>query len=404
MRITPEILDDIRIQTARKDAPPPKITPAMQEGILKVSVDVPAPVVPLAAIPKLVHAAETATPGRGRICIVGYPSRVGGADTELDHQIDVWQRLGVEVHAIPTGDPSPEQKGILLEERGCVVHKSNDWQACRNMHVISYCNGPFLTAAARIREYALSTTFVNCMTWLFANERKAAADRYLDYEIYQRKEVHDSLFPQLAALNPHLRGFVVKPYFRASDFPYIPYKRRKHDKFVFGRIHREDPFKLHPRTVEICEKISSPVPKECIILGMHDACARKIGRMPAWMKGYRANAFTQTEFYGYVDHIVNPADPQHTENLPRIAFESAASGLPMLVDNKGGWTELVEHEKTGFLCGSPEDYIKYGSLLAQNRDLAARISGAAYIKLTTKFSIDAAMWEWESFFRTVGVL
>lgn len=30
------------------------------------------------------------------ICVIGYPLRLGGADTELDHQIRVWQaRRGV---------------------------------------------------------------------------------------------------------------------------------------------------------------------------------------------------------------------------------------------------------------------------------------------------------------------
>ncbi len=37
------------------------------------------------------------------ICVIGYPSRLGGADTELDHQIRVWQALGLQVHLIHTG-------------------------------------------------------------------------------------------------------------------------------------------------------------------------------------------------------------------------------------------------------------------------------------------------------------
>ena len=38
------------------------------------------------------------------ICVIGFPSRVGGADTELDHQIRVWQALGIRVHLIHTGE------------------------------------------------------------------------------------------------------------------------------------------------------------------------------------------------------------------------------------------------------------------------------------------------------------
>ena len=55
------------------------------------------------------------------ICVIGYPSRVGGADTELDHQIRVWQALGVKVHLIHTGfnrrqSPSHEDGGTRLRD------------------------------------------------------------------------------------------------------------------------------------------------------------------------------------------------------------------------------------------------------------------------------------------------
>lgn len=37
------------------------------------------------------------------VCIIGHPSRLGGADTELDHQIYCWQAMGVDVHVCHTG-------------------------------------------------------------------------------------------------------------------------------------------------------------------------------------------------------------------------------------------------------------------------------------------------------------
>ncbi|HQX51388.1 MAG TPA: hypothetical protein PLR25_15845 [Planctomycetaceae bacterium] len=38
-----------------------------------------------------------------QICVIGYLSRLGGADTDLDHQIHVWRALGLEVHLLHTG-------------------------------------------------------------------------------------------------------------------------------------------------------------------------------------------------------------------------------------------------------------------------------------------------------------
>lgn len=33
------------------------------------------------------------------ICVIGHPSRLGGADTELDHQISCWLGVFTETHA-----------------------------------------------------------------------------------------------------------------------------------------------------------------------------------------------------------------------------------------------------------------------------------------------------------------
>jgi len=49
------------------------------------------------------------------ICVIGFPSRLGGADTELDHQIRVWQALGSKVHLIHTG-PLDDNLRAMREE------------------------------------------------------------------------------------------------------------------------------------------------------------------------------------------------------------------------------------------------------------------------------------------------
>jgi len=36
------------------------------------------------------------------LCVIGHPSRLGGADTELDHQIHCWQLMGIKVHICHT--------------------------------------------------------------------------------------------------------------------------------------------------------------------------------------------------------------------------------------------------------------------------------------------------------------
>ena len=55
------------------------------------------------------------------IWVVGYPSLFGGADTELDHNIDLWRSFGVEVHLVPTGGPNAAAMRSCGQEKGSEV-------------------------------------------------------------------------------------------------------------------------------------------------------------------------------------------------------------------------------------------------------------------------------------------
>ncbi len=45
--------------------------------------------------------------------VVGYPSYVGGADTELWHTIKLWRRRGIGVNLIPTWHTPQDWRGRL---------------------------------------------------------------------------------------------------------------------------------------------------------------------------------------------------------------------------------------------------------------------------------------------------
>ncbi|HEX4132029.1 MAG TPA: hypothetical protein VHZ24_18495, partial [Pirellulales bacterium] len=66
------------------------------------------------------------------LCVIGFPSKVGGADTELDHQIHCWQALGLQVHLIHTAPLDANLQAMRMEDRGCVIHEPRDWQAAED--------------------------------------------------------------------------------------------------------------------------------------------------------------------------------------------------------------------------------------------------------------------------------
>src|SRR5690606_1206340 len=119
------------------------------------------------------------------ICVIGFLSRLGGADTELDHQIYVWQNLGVKVHLVHTGPMDHNCHLTVMRGRVCIVHELCEWRMCAGKEVIYYCIVGFLDNLVAIRSVAKSTTFVNCMSWIFENEKAIYACGIFDFFLYQ---------------------------------------------------------------------------------------------------------------------------------------------------------------------------------------------------------------------------
>ena len=331
------------------------------------------------------------------LCVIGFPSRLGGADTELDHQIRVWQALGVKVHLLHTGDIDDNLKSMRMEERGCVVHSPRDWGACQGMHVISYCNGDFLANLETIKQYAKSTTFVNCMTWLFDQEREMHRRGLIDCFLYQTDHAREKVQDELKSINERFRWFKVRPYFHLDDFPYS--NDRPEDRFRFARISRDDPGKYHPAQLWVYETMVAPVLKEGVILGVNDQIRNKIGQEPNWIKALPAGGLPVQDVYRGAHCIIQMTETY--ENLPRIGFEAMASGCLLIVDDRGGWRELVQHGQTGFLCQDQREFVYYASRAAFEREERRLMVANARQWLESNWGLEQAKQEWARFFNSL---
>ncbi len=337
------------------------------------------------------------------IAVIGYPSRYGGADTELDHQIHVWQALGLRVHVIHTGPIDERLRAMrLAEDRGCVVHEPRDWRHVRGKLVISYCNGGYLEALPEIREHdPRAVLWVNCMTWLFPKEKEAHEAGLIDWFLYQTEAVRDRVASDLRERNPELRQAVVDPYFDAGRYEFTPDKPG--DRFRFCRISREDLGKFHPAQLWIYETMTAPVLKEGTILGVNDAIREKLtggpGRkVPNWIRALAAGAEPVEEVYGRSHALIQMADPGLTENLPRVGFEAMATGTVLCVDDRGGWREQVLQGQTGFLCADQREFVYRATRLAWEPEERRRMAENARDHLASRWSLEASKASWAAFF------
>ncbi|WP_153559090.1 glycosyltransferase [Roseimaritima sediminicola] len=329
------------------------------------------------------------------ICVVGFPSHLGGADTELDHQIHVWQRLGVKVHLVHTGPLDANCHRMGMEARGCVIHTPRDWSACQGKHVISYCNGDFLENLPAIRSYARSTTFVNCMTWLFDKEKERHRDGLIDFFLYQTDHVMEKVCGELKEINDRYVPVKVRPYFHLADFPF--HEHRSEETFRFARLSRSDPGKYHPSQLWIYETMVAPVLKSGTILGVDQAVRDKIGAVPDWIQAIEPGGMPVQDVYERAHCIIQASETY--ENLPRVGFEAMASGCLLIVDDRGGWRELVQHGKTGYLCRDQRDFVYYASRAAYESDERTQMTRAARSFLEMNWSMESALLQWRNFFQ-----
>jgi hypothetical protein len=281
-----------------------------------------------------------------------------------------------------------------MEDRGCVIHTPADWAACRGMHVISYCNGEFLKHLPIIKQHARSTTFVNCMTWLFDLEREMHRQGLIDFFLYQTDHAREKVQVELAAINPEYRWHKVRPYFYLDDFPYR--HDRPEDKFRFARISREDASKFHQAQLWVYETMVAPVFKEGVMLGVNDHVRSKIGQEPNWIKGLPAGGCAVQEIYHHAHCLIQMSDTY--ENLPRVGFEAMASGCLLIVDDRGGWREEVLHGQTGFLCKDQREFVYYASRAAFEKVERRQMAANARQLLVENWGMEQARREWSDFF------
>lgn len=142
---------------------------------------------------------------------------------------------------------------------------------------------------------------------------------------------------------------------------------------------------------------SSPVPKKGIVMGFGPDVRQKTGDPPPWVLTI-SHPFdmSQQNFYRNCDIILQPSSI--AENWPRIGFEAMSSGSVLIVDNAGGWKQMIEHGKTGWLCDSPHDFIHYASKMACEPEMRRDMALAAREKAETLGGLNESARSWRHVF------
>jgi glycosyltransferase involved in cell wall biosynthesis len=339
-----------------------------------------------------------------QLFISGYPGEVGGAHTELWHTVKLWRRLGIGVTLIPTWKADAGWKG-RLDAIGCRTRESNpddleNVPGLAGAIVVSMCNSRFLAVAERFRELGCKIVWLGSMNWLFPQERRHYSRHGLfDRYVFQSRYQHDELAPQLAKYGyDDSRGRIIRGAFDVEEFPLRPLRHSPGETFVIGRLSRAVADKFSPRTWEVYRR--TPPPVSARVMGWNASVEARLGRPPRWAECLPEGAETAQAFLARLHCLVQMGGTA-VENWPRVGLEAMAAGVPVVTDNKGGWTEMIEHGATGFLCDDERDFARGVADLAGDEALRMKDAASARAAVERLADPGALGGQWRELFNSL---
>jgi len=302
-----------------------------------------------------------------RVFVLGYPGDVGGANTELWHTVKLWRRSGIDVTLVPTWQAEPRWQA-RLDALGCrTVHCSPEalhtLEGLAGGVVVGMCNAHFLACGPRLRELGCKTVWVPCMNWLFPAERLLYARLgTFDRHVFQSRFQRDQLVPQLRRWGfRESAGRVIRGAMAAEEFAPAPRPHAAGEAFVVGRISRAEPDKFPRNLWQVYGRI--PHALRARVLGWSEAIESRLGPPPAWAECRPAGSLPVLGFLATL-HAMVPVGGEAVENWPRVGLEAMAAGVPLVVPAEGGWSEMLRHGQTGYLCRSDDETAFYTARLA----------------------------------------
>lgn len=298
--------------------------------------------------------------------VAGFPSLYGGADTELDHTIDLLRGFDVEVHLVPMFSAETAMRDSV-NARGCHIHDYRP-EIFQDKIVASWCNGEFLAALPEIMAAGPPGRVIwfNCMTWNFDKELNAHRERWIDYHGFVSEYQLMQLMRPLAEISPVLT-FPYRPYFNSER---VSWRYREwNGEYRLGRISRDDADKFAADTWQIFDRVLVPhdVAKKVYILGFGENAKGRIGEPPGsldfltWAPG----VISAEEFYRTIDTMIHKTGGSR-ESYSRVLVEAYAHGVVPIVERDYAFPELVIHGETGFMAQSSDEMSWYASMLAHN--------------------------------------
>jgi glycosyltransferase involved in cell wall biosynthesis len=153
--------------------------------------------------------------------------------------------------------------------------------------------------------------------------------------------------------------------------------------FVVGRMSRDTPEKFHPRDPELFRALAA---EKCRVRLMGATTIADWSADPG-IEVLGTGAEANATFLASLDAFVYRTSPtEWLESFGRVVHEAMYSGLPCVCERRGGYVDLIEHGRNGFLFDSDAEAVQAIGRLRDDAVLRARMGRAARETLVDLYS------------------
>lgn len=174
--------------------------------------------------------------------------------------------------------------------------------------------------------------------------------------------------------------------------PFLQVKRTVEERpFMIGKVSRDSLLKHHFRDVGLYRQLAGQdfrikiVGSTCLKPYFQDDIDNNISLLPEMPRHELPDFFAQLDCFFYRTPLHCP------ENLGVVILEAMASGLPIVAHRQGGYRDVIEHGKNGYLFDSDEEALKWLAELrakpALRNDLGAHARETAIAWQSRRISI-----------------
>lgn len=178
-------------------------------------------------------------------------------------------------------------------------------------------------------------------------------------------------------------------------------KLKQHSGFNIGYIGTQDPSKIYPNFLEMCDRINI------------DAKFILVGDIDKDLKEKSLKYGSKFEFVGKVDNILDyvlefdvlgyPLVRDHFGTCEQVLGECMALGIPCVVFNNPAEASIVEHGGTGLIARNELEYVQYIEGLYKSSPLRDYLGEYARNKSLEMYSTRSMIRKWNELFDRVMI-